>query len=243
MLAAVIGMLSVLLLLGGETSLELCVVLHSSEELENFIDEDDWHREGKHSDPFVLVHHVDGEDLVEEGHVDDDGVEDERVEDGGDQPWVHERCHDKDRVVLTDGVERVKHLDNDQNGQAECGGLNLTIGEVAAGVLLEVHALNEVVDLEVSPLGALGPVAKLLEGDKGVTITSLSVAVPPHKDSNGCKTDVHTNDHVAEEDPVGDEVVIALSGRLLHNVTVGWVEGECGSRGSISDQVDPEELN
>ena len=84
---------SLFLLAGLHASLKLCVVHHAAEEFEHFVDQNDGNREGKHCDPFLLVHRVDGEDLVHERDVDDDAVEEDGGGDGEDQVWVHERGH------------------------------------------------------------------------------------------------------------------------------------------------------
>lgn len=55
------------------------------------------------------------EDLIQEGDVDDDAVEQDRVEDGQDQVGVHKGGHHQDRIVLADGVQGVKHLDHDEH--------------------------------------------------------------------------------------------------------------------------------
>ena len=64
----------------------------------------------------------------------------------------------------------------------------------------------------------------MLEGDKGVSIASLSHGVPPDEDTNCGATDIHADHHVSEEDPLGDQVVVTLSGWLSHDVRVGRVE-------------------
>jgi len=189
------------------------------------------------------VHVVNREDLVQEWHVYDNPVEEDRVGDSGNQPHVDEWRGLKERVVLRDCVESIEHLDDNEDRQTQGGGLDLSGEEVIARVFGEIHAFNEVVDLEVSPVGALRPGGELAERDQGVAISSLSHGVPVDENANGGDTNVESDDHVAEEDPVRDQALIRLSGWLLHDVSIRRVETKSGSWRSISDQVDPEELN
>lgn len=76
-----------------------------------------------------------------------------------------------------------------------------------------------------------------------MSITGLGHGIPPDEDSDGSATDIHTDDHVSEEDPLGDEVVVALSRLLSHDVRIGWIERQGGSRGTICNQVYPEKLD
>ena len=49
--------------------------------------------------------------------------------------------------------------------------------------------------------------------------------------------------HVSEEEPSTDEVLLGSAGRLVHDVQVGRVEAEGGGGQTVSDQVDPEQLD
>ena len=75
-----------------------------------------------------------------------------------------------------------------------------------------------------------------------MTIASLSHSVPPNEDTDGGNANVHADYHVAEEDPVADKVIVALAGTLAHNIGIRRVERQGSSRGTVSHQVDPEEL-
>mmetsp|Transcript_38300 Transcript_38300/g.81772 ORF Transcript_38300/g.81772 Transcript_38300/m.81772 type:complete len:274 (-) Transcript_38300:2083-2904(-) len=69
------------------------------------------------------------------------------------------------------------------------------------------------------------------------------VDVPVGEDAHTGESNVDANDHVAEEDPGGDEAVVGASGKLLHDVRIRGVESQRRGWGSISDEVNPEELH
>lgn len=66
---------------------------------------------------------------------------------------------------------------------------------------------------------------------------------PPCVTADGGGANICANDHVAEEEPAGDEGLVALAGLALHDVVVGGVEGEGGGGQAVGDEVDPEELD
>ena len=73
-----------------------------------------------------------------------------------------------------------------------------------------------------------------------MAITSPVVAeVVVNKDEDGCQSNVGAYNTVAKEDPLSDDGLIVFTGRFLHDVRVGWVEGQSSSRESISDEIDP----
>jgi hypothetical protein len=76
-----------------------------------------------------------------------------------------------------------------------------------------------------------------------MTIASFSIEIPVDEDSNCGKTNINTNYHVSEEDPSTDKLIISISGRFLHNVLIRRIESKSSSRGSISDEVNPQELD
>lgn len=186
---------------------------------------------------------MDAEHVVEEGHVHDHHVEQGGAHRCGDQVRVNQWGDHQQGIVLAQGVERVEHLNHYQHRQGKSASLYLAVCEVLAWVLGQVHAFNEVVNLEVLPIGALRPVRQLIEADQGVAVTSLSHGVPVHKDTDSCETDIQTNDHVSEEDPAGDEVLVSLTWLLLHHVLVWGVEAEGRGWEAISHQVDPQKLH
>jgi hypothetical protein len=113
-------------------------------------------------------------------------------------------------------------------------------------------------DLEAFPFWfrdiALTPLREVAELNERVTISRpVVIAVPVNKDTNGGKTNISTNDEVSGEDPWGDDGLVAtklrkksillFSGRLVHDLWVGRVEGEGGGWEAVGDQVDPEELD
>ena len=53
---------------------------------------------------------------------------------------------------------------------------------------------------------------------------------------------IQTNDHITEEDPGGDEGLILTTRRLRHNGRIRRIEAKSGSRETISDKVDPQQL-
>jgi len=75
---------SVIFLLCFDTGLKLAGILDAAEEFKNFVDQNDWNREGENGDPFLLVVCMNRKDLVQEGNVDDDAVKHNRVDDGED---------------------------------------------------------------------------------------------------------------------------------------------------------------
>merc|ERR1712066_1058108 len=69
------------------------------------------------------------------------------------------------------------------------------------------------------------------------------VEEPPTGGTNSGGTDIHTDGHVPEEQPGGDQGLVGATGRLVHDVEIRRVEGEGGGGQTVSDQVDPEKLN
>ncbi len=57
------------------------------------------------------------EDVLEEGNVEDDEVEEHGQTAGGEDPQVVPRGDDEERLILGQGVEGVEHLDQDENRQ------------------------------------------------------------------------------------------------------------------------------
>jgi hypothetical protein len=76
-----------------------------------------------------------------------------------------------------------------------------------------------------------------------MTIASFSIEIPVNEDSNCSQTNINTNNHVSEEHPATDKLIISISGRFLHNILIGRVESKSGSRGAISNKVNPQELD
>mmetsp|Transcript_61664 Transcript_61664/g.161995 ORF Transcript_61664/g.161995 Transcript_61664/m.161995 type:complete len:634 (-) Transcript_61664:1176-3077(-) len=159
-----------------------------------------------------------------------------------DQPGVRPRRHLNQGAVLGQGVERVEHLDDHEHRQREGRCLDLSCSEVRAGVRVEGHAL-EGPGLEVGPRAAVAPAHELRGSDQRVAVHVVVEDVPPDEDPDGGEADVQADDHVAEEDPTRDEIVILAPGRLGHHVEVGWVKAERGRREAVGHQIHPEQLN
>ena len=62
---------------------------------------------------------------------------------------------------------------------------------------------------------------------------------PPRVTKDGRTSDVHTNDHVAEEQPLANERLVAISWWHSHDGMVRGVESECGCRQTVRYQVNP----
>ena len=75
--------------------------------------------------------------------------------------------------------------------------------------------------LEAFPRGARLPVRQLLPRDEGVAIgrevdtQHATVHVPRHEDSHSGSAHVESHQHPAEEDPAGDEGLVAAPRGLL----------------------------
>ena len=70
-----------------------------------------------------------------------------------------------------------------------------------------------------------------------------SIHEPPGSSTNGGATDVGTDGHVTEEEPASDQRLVRATGRLVHDVQVGGVEAQGSGGKTVSDQVDPQELD
>mmetsp|Transcript_9492 Transcript_9492/g.19197 ORF Transcript_9492/g.19197 Transcript_9492/m.19197 type:complete len:511 (+) Transcript_9492:483-2015(+) len=170
------------------------------------------------------------------------------------QPRVHPRRHGKERAVLGDCVERIEHLDGHEHRERHGGGgLLARAAEVGAWLGRKVHAAVGrprperrrpiLVEAQLGKLRALAPVGELAVGDERVRILGPIVPhVPIDEDADGGEADVNADDHVAEEDPRRDELIVGVARRLLHDVGVGRVEAERGGGRPIGDEVDPEQL-
>ena len=73
--------------------------------------------------------------------------------------------------------------------------------------------------------------------------TRRAVHEPPDGGTDGTGSDVSSDSHVAEEEPSGDEAFIGAPRGLVHDVQIGRVEAESGGRQTVSNQVDPQELD
>uniref|UniRef100_A0A2M3YY06 Uncharacterized protein n=1 Tax=Anopheles braziliensis TaxID=58242 RepID=A0A2M3YY06_9DIPT len=71
----------------------------------------------------------------------------------------------------------------------------------------------------------------------------LRVHEPPGSTTDGSATDISTNSHVTEEQPSRDQTFISLTRGLGHDVQIRWVEAKGSSWQTVSDQVDPQQLN
>lgn len=118
-----------------------------------------------------------------------------------------------------------------------------TNGEVRAWVLLELSVLSEVGN-DQRVICALTPVGQLAEGNETVAIAGPVVTdVPVGEDQNSGQTNISTDNEVSDKNGRGDDGLIVSSGGLVHDFWVRRVEGEGGGWETISDEVDPKELD
>lgn len=72
---------------------------------------------------------------------------------------------------------------------------------------------------------------------------SLVKHEPPGVSKDGSATNIRAHDKVSEEEPLADQRLGRVSRRGSHDGMVGSVEAQGGGGQSISDQVDPQELD
>jgi len=70
-----------------------------------------------------------------------------------------------------------------------------------------------------------------------------TVHEPPGGSTDSGGTHVSTDSHVTEEQPAGDQRLVAAPGGLVHDVEIRWVETEGGGGETVSHQVDPQKLD
>ena len=68
------------------------------------------------------------------------------------------------------------------------------------------------------------PTHELAESDEGVPICILVEDVPIHADVNSGEAYIHADNHVPEEDPTRDEVVVFPRGGLLFSFRSGGLK-------------------
>ena len=85
-------------------------------------------------------------------------------------------------------------------------------------------------------------VASEMVGQLGVRQLGSGLAdhVPPGGGRDGSESDVQADGHVPPEQPGGDEGFLGSTRLLIHDVQVGGIEAQSGSRKTVSDQVDLE---
>lgn len=66
---------------------------------------------------------------------------------------------------------------------------------------------------------------------------------PPSSRSNSGTADIDSNGHVTEEEPSADQGLLGVPWGLVHDVQIWGVESEGSGGQSISDQVDPQQLD
>ena len=96
----------------------LTVTIFAGEELERFVEQDDWQRDFQDSDPFIQGEWADLEDGREDLDVQDHEVQSHGQADGGNKPNVGPRRHHQHRLVLRQAVEGVQHFNGDQDGES-----------------------------------------------------------------------------------------------------------------------------
>mmetsp|Transcript_11461 Transcript_11461/g.36259 ORF Transcript_11461/g.36259 Transcript_11461/m.36259 type:complete len:251 (+) Transcript_11461:266-1018(+) len=192
----------------AEAYLALSGVAHAPDALEQLVDDDDGRGEGEHERPIARRERHDGEDAREEGDVHDDEVEAKADGHRDEEPRVAPRRHLQQRAVLGKRVQRVQHLDRHEHGQRERARRRLALGEVGARLGRQVDTAKRR-RLEVGPRRALAPVRELVEGNECVPVVGPVVEeVPVDKDTDSRKADINPDDHVPEEDPRRDELVV-----------------------------------
>jgi len=91
---------------------------------------------------------------------------------------------------------------------------------------------------------AFTPVGQLAEGNESVTIAGPVVtSVPVSEDQDSSQTDISTDNEVSDKNGRSDDGFIVSSGGLVHDIWVRRVEGEGGGRETISDEINPKELD
>jgi hypothetical protein len=66
---------------------------------------------------------------------------------------------------------------------------------------------------------------------------------PPDVTCHSGKAHISTNHNITEEEPAIHDSLVLVPRRLLHDVLIGGVKAKSGGWETISDEVDPEELN
>eukprot|EP00976_Prorocentrum_cordatum_P090607 1188193-Prorocentrum_minimum.AAC.2 len=185
------------------------------------------HREGEpeHRLPLRQVEGRHGEDGRQEGHVDDHQVQPRGDGYGGKQPGVGPRVGGEEGVVLGEGVERVEHLHQHQDGHGDGGGAAVLEHRAAIGHL----ALDAVLEV-----GELRP---------GDARPALVPQVPPRVPADGDHADVEADDEVAHEHPGVDDGLVELARPHCHDVRVRLVEAQRRRGEAVRHQVDPKELH
>eukprot|EP00160_Parvularia_atlantis_P015994 Unigene4852_Nuclearia_a/m.14845 Unigene4852_Nuclearia_a/g.14845 ORF Unigene4852_Nuclearia_a/g.14845 Unigene4852_Nuclearia_a/m.14845 type:complete len:366 (+) Unigene4852_Nuclearia_a:2-1099(+) len=203
------------------------------DELEELVQNDHGEREREHDHPLVPVERLDREHVPEERHVEDRKVQRHRQRGRADQVRVHPRRHREERLVFAQAVERVEHLDRDQDRQRHRRRrLGHRPREDAAGQAAR-QLLGKLLLTAVE-------VAELVEGHVWpVLVEHEPVDVPAH----GGQADVGADDDVAEEEPAIDDRLVGLARRLHHDVQVGRVEAQRRCRQAVRNEVDPEQLD
>ena len=80
---------------------------------------------------------------------------------------------------------------------------------------------------------------QLVEGD----LWPFGIEHEPPSVAGYCRhTDVDTNDHVAEEEPLRDERLATAAWWHAHDRMIRRIEAESSCRQAISDKVNPEQL-
>jgi len=58
-----------------------------------------------------------------------------------------------------------------------------------------------------------------------------------------CKVLLTTNNHISEEQPARDQGLLGGTWGLAHDVQIGGVEAQSGGGQTVSNQVDPQQLD
>lgn len=81
---------------------------------------------------------------------------------------------------------------------------------------------------------------QLPEGDLG---TACVVDEPPGVASDRSNADIDADDHIPGEQPGSNEALTTVPRRNTHDAVVRGIEAESGRGKTVSDEVDPEQLD
>lgn len=198
------------------------------EELEELVHQHHGDGELEYGHPLGERQGSDLEDEGEEGHVKDHEMEGEREEDSSEKVGVLPRRHRQQRLVLGYTVDSVKHLDGYKYTEGHGHGVGITEDlTIESFVHLIVRVAGHVVrQLVVSKTRSSGI------GDE-----------PPGSTADSCKSNVESDCHITEEQPASNQTFFRVPGGNSHDVGIGSVEAESSSRQTVSDEVDPQELD
>ena len=221
--------------------LKLSLMVSSTKSLEDLINNDDRNGEYKHICPMSQCQRIDIENITHRRNVEDTEMSHKRTKNSKDEVHVLPRRNHKERTIFRKSIEWIQHFNSHQYSQGKGRSNHFSFIEIFTGIFQCVLRIRS--NTEIRPSRALVEMGQLSEGDECMTIRIVVVkAIPPDEDTNSSHTHIQTNDHITEEDPGGDEGLILTTRRLRHNCRIRRIEAKSGSRETISDKVDPQQL-